>query len=150
YVFKPFSWMVGSPTYAGKHWSVKNLFELKNAQRVLMNSNIFENNWADAQVGFAVLFTSLNDQGTCSWCTVANVTFTNNIIRHSMSAINASGHNCYAYDVHPGCTSQTANNLLIKNNLIYDIDSALYDPGHSAGGSLYLQVGGGYQNITFD
>ena len=29
--------------------SVKNLFELKSAKRVLNEGNIFENNWADAQ-----------------------------------------------------------------------------------------------------
>ena len=33
YVFKPLSWKVGDPTYAGKHWTVKNLLELKNAKR---------------------------------------------------------------------------------------------------------------------
>ncbi|MBK9338292.1 MAG: hypothetical protein IPM98_17790 [Lewinellaceae bacterium] len=29
--FKPFSWRIGHPDYAGKHWTIKNLFELKPA-----------------------------------------------------------------------------------------------------------------------
>jgi len=33
YLFKPLSWRVGSASYAGIRWSVKNLFELKNATR---------------------------------------------------------------------------------------------------------------------
>src|SRR5215203_5112049 len=33
--FKPLSWKVGHPTYAGIHWSVKNLLEFKNARNVV-------------------------------------------------------------------------------------------------------------------
>ena len=57
YFFKPLTWMVGNPAYAGIHWSVKNLFELKNAQRVLIDGNVFEHNWPDAQNGYSILFT---------------------------------------------------------------------------------------------
>src|SRR5205085_5031116 len=35
YCSKPLSWCATEPTYAGVHWSIKNIFELKNAQRVL-------------------------------------------------------------------------------------------------------------------
>ena len=54
-VTKPLTWNPNDPSYAGKHWTVKNLLELKNAQRVTISGNQFENNWLDAQVGFAVL-----------------------------------------------------------------------------------------------
>src|SRR5262245_16179127 len=37
YFFKPLSWKVGDPTYAGIHWSVKNLLELKNARNVIVD-----------------------------------------------------------------------------------------------------------------
>lgn len=43
--FKPLSWRVGDPTYGGIHWTVKNLFELKNARRVLVEDNVLENSW---------------------------------------------------------------------------------------------------------
>jgi len=47
FVFKPLSWKVGDPTYAGKHWTVKNLLELKNAKNVVIDGNIFQNCWTD-------------------------------------------------------------------------------------------------------
>src|SRR5437016_6285597 len=50
YFFKPLTWKVGDPSYAGVAWTVKNLFELKNAQRVLLDGNIFEHNWGAADV----------------------------------------------------------------------------------------------------
>ena len=43
--------------FEGTAWSVKNLFELKNARRVLVDGNLFEYNWPHAQNGFAILFT---------------------------------------------------------------------------------------------
>ncbi len=45
--FKPLSW-------AGR-WSVKNLFESKFSRRVLVEGNVFENVFKDAQIGFAIL-----------------------------------------------------------------------------------------------
>ena len=33
HLFKPLSWKIGHPSYAGRPWSVKNIFELKNARR---------------------------------------------------------------------------------------------------------------------
>ncbi|HEX8073291.1 MAG TPA: hypothetical protein VF546_25325 [Pyrinomonadaceae bacterium] len=46
--FKPLSWRVGDPCdcYGGTHWMVKSIFELKNARRVTVDGNVFENNWA--------------------------------------------------------------------------------------------------------
>src|SRR5690606_23447694 len=38
---KPLRWRIGDPSYEGIPWSVKNLFELKNARRVVIDGNIF-------------------------------------------------------------------------------------------------------------
>src|SRR5207245_7659455 len=46
---KPLAWKAGGPAYEGTPWTVKNLFELKNARRVLVESNLFERNWVHAQ-----------------------------------------------------------------------------------------------------
>src|SRR5437773_4751816 len=84
YFFKPLTWKVGDPSYAGVAWTVKNLLELKNAQRVLLDGNIFEHNWVGAdQHGAAVLFTVRNQTGSSPWAIVADVTFTNNIVPHA-------------------------------------------------------------------
>ncbi|HKY29512.1 MAG TPA: hypothetical protein VJM12_16355 [Pyrinomonadaceae bacterium] len=108
--FKPLSWKVGDPSYAGKHWTVKNLFELKNARRVVVDGNTFENSWLDAQVGFAILIKSQNQDRGCPWCVSEDVTFTNNIIRNVEHGINV-----LAYD--PNNPSGQVKRLRVVNNL---------------------------------
>jgi hypothetical protein len=144
YVYKPLSWKKGHPTYAGRPWTIKNLFELKNAQRLLIDQNVFENNWADAQNGFAVLFTPRGEDGVAPWATVQDVTFTNNIVRHSGGGFNVAGPD----DSSP---SQPSRRILIKNNLIDDIDGNKW--GSATGGPAdgrFAQIVGGPVNITFD
>jgi len=114
YVFKPLSWKQDDPSYAGKHWTVKNLFELKNARRVVIDRNIFENNWVDAQAGSAILFTVRNDGGTAPWATIEDVTFTNNILKNSPSALNLLGKD----NLKP---SQRAQRITISNNFFTGI-----------------------------
>ena len=70
---------------------IKNLLEFKNAQRVLVEGNVLENNWLQAQNGFGVLFTPRNQSGGCPWCTVSNITFRYNIFQHSGSGFNIAG-----------------------------------------------------------
>lgn len=45
HLFKPLIWRDRTPA-----WSVKNLFELKSARRVLLRGNVLENCWAHSQV----------------------------------------------------------------------------------------------------
>ena len=125
--FKPLVLGAGDPSYAGTHWAVKNLLELKNAQRVLIDGNVFENNWADAQNGFAILFTVRNQDGTAPWSVVEDVTFTNNIVRHGGGGVNDARQ---ATTNHP---SQQTQRILIRNNLFEDIDAARW--GGSGGSS---------------
>src|ERR1043165_9518534 len=90
YFFKPLSWYVNDPSYAGIHWSVKNLFELKNVRQLVIDGNVFENNWMDAQAGRAVLFTPRpNDSG--SGAVVDDVEFRNNIVRNVAAAVHLMG-----------------------------------------------------------
>ncbi|MEN3332501.1 MAG: hypothetical protein V7641_1866 [Blastocatellia bacterium] len=114
YCAKPLSWCATEPSYAGVHWSVKNIFELKNAQRVLVDGNIFENCWVDGQTGVAIQLTPRNQDGSAPWCTVTDVTFTNNIVRHSAAGVNILGGD-YNFP------SQQAQRIKIKNNLFDDI-----------------------------
>ena len=79
------------PTTAGTVWTVKNLFELKNARKVVVEWNTFENNWLQAQVGYAILFTARNTGRSCTWCAVEDVEFRYNIVRHSSAAVNVLG-----------------------------------------------------------
>ena len=120
YCFKPLSWRIGDPSYAGRPWGVKNLFELKNAQRVLIEGNIFEHCWTMGQTGFAILFTVRNQDGTAPWSVVQDVTFTNNIIRRV-----GGGFNMHGTD--NNFPSMVTRRIRIANNLLEEIDEQRWD-----------------------
>ena len=130
HVAKPVAWR-------GQGWTVKNLIELKNAQRVTIDGNIFENNWAAAQQGYAIVLTPRNQDGTAPWTVVQQVEFTNNVVRHVASVFNILGND----DVHP---SRTTNDITIRNNLFLDISTANW----GGAGRFMLTNGGG--GITVD
>ena len=88
HLFKPLSWRKEDSSYAGTPWTVKNLLELKNARRVLIEGNVLENNWVHAQSGFAVLFTPRAHSSTASWTVVEDVTFRFNVVKNSFSGFN--------------------------------------------------------------
>jgi hypothetical protein len=136
--FKPFSWRVGHPDYKGKHWTIKNLFELKTGKRVLIDGNIFENVWADlpiGQSGYAVLFTVRTEGGGSPQADVSDITFTNNIIRKAGAGISISGRD------NPG--SNQSQRMYFANNLFYEIDGDLYGDGNIVGPNdgTFLKIG---------
>ncbi len=86
HLFKPLTWRKGQPGYVGgangAPFVVKNLLELKNAQRVLIDGNIMENSWGGGQVGFAILLTPKDQNNQCPLCQVTDVTLRNTFITH--------------------------------------------------------------------
>ena len=133
---KPLRWKVGHPRFEGTAWAVKNIFELKNARRVLVEGNVLERNWAHAQNGFAVLFTPRNQDGGSPWSVVEDVTFVNNVVRHVGAGINVLGKD----DNHP---SQQTRRIAIRNNVFLDVGG---DWGH---GRLF-QLLDGTSQITIE
>ena len=131
YVTKPLGWR-------GSRWTVKNLLELKNARRVLIESNVFENNWVAAQTGYALLFKPVNQDGKAPWSDVSDITFQFNIVRHVSSAINILGTD---YE-HP---SAHMRGLQIRHNVFYDVDSSRW-----GGDGRFLLIGGGPADIIVD
>jgi hypothetical protein len=119
-------------------WTVKNLFELKNARRVLVEGNIFEHNWAASQSGFAILFTVRNPGGTAPWSTVEDVTFQNNIVRSVSSGVNILG-----YDT--SNPSGQARRIVIRNNLFQDVDHTRW-----GGTGTFLQIGDEPAEVTVE
>jgi hypothetical protein len=116
YVFKPLSWYFNDPSYAGIRWSVKNLFELKNSRQVVVDGNIFENNWTDAQAGRAIVFTPRpSDSG--SWAVIEDVEFTNNIVRNV-----GSGMLLLGADEPPAPTETRLRRVRVANNLFDNIN----------------------------
>jgi hypothetical protein len=126
-----------APPETGDTWQVKNLFELKNARHAIVEHNIIENNWQNAQPGYAVLFTPRNQDGACSWCVVEDVTFQYNVVRNSSSAVNLSGYDW------PNASAQT-NNVRIRENLFYGITTTL------GGSGWFLLIGDQPRDVVID
>jgi hypothetical protein len=126
--FKPLSWRVGDPSYGGIHWTVKNLFELKNARRVLVTGNVFEDSWGDAQTGFAILLKSADQEGGAPWSVTQDVTFSENIVRHAASAMAIEGRD-------PGGAVSFTHRVAVANNLFDDIDGGTWK-----GAGDFLQI----------
>jgi hypothetical protein len=117
---------------------VKNLFELKNARRVLVLGNVFENNWIGAdQLGYAILFTPRNQGGRSSWSTVRDVEFAYNKVLNSPQGMTILGRD----DVR---TSQRLENVTIRHN-VFD----LHRPDTAGKGRLF-QISNGAYNLTID
>ncbi len=102
--FKPLKWM-------NEKWSIKNLLEFKNAQRVLVEGNRLENCWPQAQNGFALLFTPRNQNNTAPWSVVQDITFRFNTFVNVAQGLNLSG-----YDA-PNKSERTSR-ILIQNNVL--------------------------------
>jgi hypothetical protein len=122
-------------------YTVKNVFELKNAQRVLLDGNILEYSWEDGQVGYLMLMTSRNQSGGCPWCVVRDVTVTNNIFRHGTGLLQILAFD----DTHPSGQMQR---VAIRNNLTDDVNSSWFkptncQPGFACNSVKYLLIRGG-------
>jgi hypothetical protein len=106
---------------AGAKWKVKNLFEIKAAQAVTIEDNIFEQCWPGADsTGGAIWIKSVNQpNGHANPYTWTNdITFQYNIVRH-----------CAGFMVFSGCEFTGSNqinrpklmsNVTVQHNLMYD------------------------------
>lgn len=137
----------------GGGWGVKNLFELKNAKRVVCTGNTFENNWVDAQAGFAIVLTVRANSPDAPWSTIQDVLFESNTVRHS-----AMGFNLLGLDnqrPHPELPegpdnltypSTPMDRVIIRNNLCYDISSANW--GGTSGWAI--NISGAPKHLSFE
>ena len=125
--------------WRGSSWTVKNIFELKNARRVRVHGNIFEHNWVNAQPGYAIVFTPRNSSGQNPWVVVEDVEFSGNVLRRSSAGFNLLGYDNSAQ------SGQLAR-IRITDNLFYEIATPLV----GGGSGIFAQIGGEPRDITFD
>jgi len=138
HVAKPLAWKADAPSYAGTPWTVKNLFELKNARRVRVEGNLFEHSWVQAQIGFAIVLTVRNQDGRAPWSVVEDVTFANNVTRGATSGVNIHGRD----NNHP---SQPTRRIAIRNNLFADIGGP-----HWGGEGRLFQIVDGTSSVVIE
>jgi hypothetical protein len=131
HLFKPMTWLKGQPGYVGgadgNPFIVKNLFELKNAQRVLFEANILEDSWGGfSQDGFGILVTPKNQAigsgNVCPICQVTDVTIRYVTISHvggGMQIANGLSDN--------GGAPLDGERYSIHDVTIDDIDATKYD-----------------------
>lgn len=128
HIFKPTSWFPGQPGFSGTRWTIKNLLELKNAQRVLIEGNVLENNQ-----GPALLLTPRNQGGGATWSVVQDVLVLSNVVKNVGSGLVAQSTD----NEHQ---SQPTKRVMILNNLWFVAES-------------FFQLGagpGGFENFVVD
>ncbi len=130
---KPLGWR--APVDA-QTWTIKNILELKNARRVVIERNILEHTWTAAQVGFAVLFTPRNQDGAAPWSVVEDVTFRNNVVRQVSGGIHLLGRD----DIHQ---SRQLQRVRIANNLFEEVTAEW-------GTGRLFQIIDGTADVTID
>jgi hypothetical protein len=126
FLFKPMNWKPGQPEFvgglSGKPFIVKNHFELKNAQRVLFEGNVLENNWGGfTQAGFSILLTPKNQNNFCPLCRVTDVTVRYNKVSHVAGALQVANDLSGA-----GGASTAGERYSIHDLLVDDISGGAY------------------------
>lgn len=111
YCYKPLTWKPDDASYDGYGWDVKNIFELKNAQRVLVEGNVFDGCWPQNQTGYAIVITPRNSDNTAPWSCTKDITFRNNVVKNTYAGINILATDD-TYDSPP------TERVLVSNNLV--------------------------------
>ncbi|MFQ6030379.1 MAG: hypothetical protein ACE5Q6_23130 [Dehalococcoidia bacterium] len=128
--FKPLRWNPSHPSFDGSNWSVKNILEIKNGQRILIEGNVFENVWTADQTGRAIVLKSSNTGGRCFWCVCADVTFRLNLVK------NASG----GFSINLGANNPVPpRNISIRDNVWDNIDASEF----GSGARYFVQISAG-------
>ena len=143
--FKPMTWMSGSAGYVGgaggNPFVVKNHLELKNAQRVLAEDNVFEDCWGGfSQVGFSILLTPkdqydvITKVNNCPLCQVTDVTVRYSTISHVGAGIQIAN-----VPSDGGGDASAGERYSIHDIVIDDISVTKY-----AGGGGFMEFGNGW------
>ena len=105
-------------------WTRKNLLELKVAHRVLIEGNVMDGAWADAQVGYGIAFKSacngFHNENT------EDVTFRNNYVTHIGAGFSISGRESQVGDCQSQYPSERTQRILVENNIVDTINVAPY------------------------
>lgn len=118
-------------------WGVKNLLETKNVRRLLVEGNVFENNWTDAQAGFAFVLKSENQTGDSPWTQSTDITIRYNRIRRTGNVWNLAANPS-------GAPAVPAARIAIMDNVVEEVNTGPFiGDGHT------LQLLGGLADIVY-
>ena len=114
HIEKPLAWRQ-------QGWLIKNLFELKNARRVLVEANVFTHTWIAGQMGMAIVLKSSTE--TCAACTfegTKDVTFRYNVVRYSHRGLNLQAIDASS----AGTTASHTERITVTDNLFDQIGAS--------------------------
>ena len=117
---------------------MKNTFELKNAQDVLVEGNVIENLWVAGQTGYPIVITPRNQNGHAPWAVTQRITVQYNLVRHAAGGVNILGTD----DLAP---SQRTNHVIVRHNVFDDLTAATWGAG-----SRPIMLGDGVDVVVVD
>lgn len=129
HIMKPLAWK--------GVWTVKNLLELKIGRRILIEANILENSWVDAQTGAAFLFKTEVGSNANTWGRTEEVTVRYNVIRNVAIGATLSGRS--------GSYGLPARDIRFEHNVWDGVGSS-----NGTGAGRGFQVLPGVNNVQFE
>lgn len=108
------NWLNKPLNWREEGWAVKNLFEIKNGQRIKIENNLMTNNWGSAQDGTAIVIKSTEDSG--AGAIAEEILFASNVVRGSGNALSVNGSE-----------QKGGHRLTIRNNIFDDINGAKWN-----------------------
>jgi hypothetical protein len=121
---KNLTWNGWIPPNSSQPYDVKDEFEIKNGQRVLVDSNLFMDDYGEAQNEFIILNCGLAPDEEPQTC--FDITITNNVFAHGPQVFIAGGGANSLY-------AESLQRVLVRNNVAYDINGTTYTgPGNFA------------------
>ena len=137
YLSKPMEWR--------EQYTVKNLFELKDMRRAVIEENVMENCWVSAQNGSAIVLTPASLQSGDN-ARVEDIVFRSNVVRRAANGIAMTGKD-WGDPKYPNIPVQNRS-VRFENNLFTDISRQF--GGGTNGRFLVVSSGAGPDNLSFN
>jgi hypothetical protein len=119
YMVKPLRWRWDLPGFEeGDGWSVKNVLELKNASRAVIEYNVLENSWIASQNGYCIVLNPIADSGPTA--AIQDIMFRYNLGRGCSSGLNIAAP--WVPPLSPQPIPATLARVAFQDNLIHDIE----------------------------
>lgn len=138
-------------TYYGINYTVKNIFELKNAKYISVQGNTFENHWLEDQ-NWAITLTIVNQGGAATWSTIQYLDFAHNKIDKFFWGINIATEAIDQVSV-PALTWVIRHNIFTRY-AYYTPDSrhafAIITNGSGGGDRIFVVSNSSTQNSDYN
>ena len=128
---KQLSWKPSDPSYGGIPYISKNLLEIKNGQRFVVDGNVMENSWFPVELGRAIVLAPFTEDGLVPWARVEDIRITRNIMKNL-----GVGLLIYGQDIYTTPFSGYARGILFQDNIMSDV----LESNSLAGSGGYLAV----------